>query len=509
MRAVTGRKRGFLLLIIITILLVLSACSHQGEPESAAEGDGGPQGEPAAQEDSGETDPGQSEEETEAVRPEPELVWSWGHEERIRCLALSPDGQTLAVGSGYVVYTHGLADGTLLDGFTADGRPEDIDLSSDGKTLAMGLQGGGALLLDLENGGKITKLHGGYDNRVIFFPDGKTLATANRDGLIWTWDVETGEALETYQSTDQGWVTRLDLDPSGQWLAATQWVADNPVRIWNLEQGEIVHSIDLRDNPADKVNPFRFSRSGEVMAGAVEADGKNHIVFWKLDDASKLGEIELDRVLDMDFSPDGKSLVVITARETSLWDLATHTRLYTLDQAVDEADILDTMAVVRFTPEGGHIVVGRGNGFLEVWKLPDAKPLPTLSPDSRQPASLSTDLLFDAGSAELKASASSELERLAATIETKFKEGSLTVVGHTDSQGEAADNQKLSLAQAEAVKAWLEDWAEKQEKEDWAILAEGRGCSGPRVPDRDPEGNFTRDAGLLNRRIEILLEADD
>ncbi len=500
-------KKGFFLAIILAILLGLMACNQQGEPESAAED----KGEPVGQEDSQGADPGQESEETGLVESYPELLWTWEHEESIRCLAPSPDGKTLAVGSGYLIFIHELTDGALLNGFEVnEGRPDDMDISPDGLTLALGLQSRGVLLMDLEGKEDIIWLHSGYDNRVAFLPDGETIATANRDGQVWTWKVKTGEALKTYDSGDAGWVTQLDVDPSGKRLAATQWIANNPVRIWDLEKEEIIHSIDLIDNPADRVNPFRFSRAGEIMAGAVDVDGENQILFWKLDDGSELEGFEMeDRVRDMDFSPDGKLLAVITAKESSLWEVDSRTRLYTLDQGIDRGDILDTLSEVRFTPDGGHIAIARGRGHLELWKLPDAKDLQAPPLDIQKPLSLPVDTLFDTNSAVLKKDALPELEKLASLILEDFKEASLTFIGHTDSRGEAADNQQLSLDQAEAVKAWFEDWATGKGEEGWTLSAEGRGCSEPKIPDLDPEGIFIRDAGFLNRRIEILLEAGE
>lgn len=101
---------------------------------------------------------------------------------------------------------------------------------------------------------------------------------------------------------------------------------------------------------------------------------------------------------------------------------------------------------------------------------------------------------FDSGRATISSSSSATLDEAAATLNANPNAGDLVIVGHTDSDGDAAANDALSLRRAEAVRQYLVDTggvpAERLE-------AQGRGEREPKV---DPEE--TVEDKQRNRRIE-------
>ena len=60
---------------------------------------------------------------------------------------------------------------------------------------------------------------------------------------------------------------------------------------------------------------------------------------------------------------------------------------------------------------------------------------------------LKGDILFDSGSASLKPAAQDSISKISAII-VKYPENKITVMGHTDSQGNSVTNQNLSQARA-------------------------------------------------------------
>jgi OmpA-OmpF porin, OOP family len=111
-------------------------------------------------------------------------------------------------------------------------------------------------------------------------------------------------------------------------------------------------------------------------------------------------------------------------------------------------------------------------------------------------AMLRTDLLFDFGSAELKADARLSLLKLAAIIQTNG--GAIfRLIGHTDNIGSDAENQALSEARAAAVKTWL---VETLRLDGANIITEGRGKR-ELLPGVNPSGTAAEQA--KNRRVEI------
>jgi OmpA-OmpF porin, OOP family len=109
---------------------------------------------------------------------------------------------------------------------------------------------------------------------------------------------------------------------------------------------------------------------------------------------------------------------------------------------------------------------------------------------------LRTDLLFDFGSAELRSEARLSLMKLGAIILTNDK-AQFKLVGHTDTIGDEASNDKLSLARANAVKNWLVNSLRIDASH---ITCEGAGEREP-LAGVDPKGDAN--AQQLNRRVEI------
>jgi OOP family OmpA-OmpF porin len=132
---------------------------------------------------------------------------------------------------------------------------------------------------------------------------------------------------------------------------------------------------------------------------------------------------------------------------------------------------------------------------------PTAAPAPAPAPAPAAPAAAApvaskvtyaADAFFDFDKSVLKTEGKAKLDDLAG----KLKGISLEViiaVGHTDSVGTDAYNQKLSVARSEAVKAYLVSKGVEKNR----IYTEGKGESSP-VAD-----NKTKEGQAKNRRVEI------
>ena len=455
------------------------------------------------------------EEAEEAAVGEPELLWVFEHEDlefKLTCVAVSPDGATLTVGSYLTTYTHQLYDGRIIDAITSHRHSvDDLEFSPDGSILGIGVALGGVSLLDAENGAELLQLHGGYDSRLSFSPDGKHVATANRDGLVWIWDIESGQQLAELEAPEPGkpgYIWTLDYHPSGSLLAALYWSDEGTVNIWDVEKKQIVSTVELNSLVGSTNHAFKFSPDGNVMAGIISEDFNHKVRLYNVDDSEKIADLEFEKMpLDLAFSPDGSLLAVASIHlATTVWDVSTATRLYTLDQIMEKTT--DGTRSIAFTPDGGHLAVVRNDGPLEFWRLPGAEPIPEPEIDIKEPPALPSDVLFDTGSSELKAGADQVLEEYASELYAALKEASITFIGHTDSRGDAASNMQLSLDRATAVKDWFEAWAQDNNADGWTFSVGGKGDTELKVPDVDAEGNFRDEAGKLNRRVEIEIDGD-
>lgn len=106
--------------------------------------------------------------------------------------------------------------------------------------------------------------------------------------------------------------------------------------------------------------------------------------------------------------------------------------------------------------------------------------------------SLSAQTLFDFDKAVVKPGGAKRLDELVASLATLNLEV-LIAIGHTDSIGSDAYNQKLSQRRADAVKAYLVGKGIPPER----VTAQGKG-------EREPvASNKTREGRAANRRVEI------
>jgi outer membrane protein OmpA-like peptidoglycan-associated protein len=112
--------------------------------------------------------------------------------------------------------------------------------------------------------------------------------------------------------------------------------------------------------------------------------------------------------------------------------------------------------------------------------------------DNQLKVNVPSDVSFDFGRADIKPNMRSVLDQFAQGLDHTMR---VRIVGHTDSVGSDAVNNKLSLERADSVKQYLES----------------RGVDGSRIEtvgrgEHEPIADNSTDAGRArNRRVEIFL----
>lgn len=137
-------------------------------------------------------------------------------------------------------------------------------------------------------------------------------------------------------------------------------------------------------------------------------------------------------------------------------------------------------------------------------KATESAPAPAPAPVPAEPihVSLSADALFDFDKSKLRPAGMKAIEEVLA--KTMLEGGAINVdhihvVGHTDSVGTVAYNQKLSERRAESVKTFLISKGIKAE----TIMTEGKGKLEPIATNKTAAGR------QLNRRVDITFEGTE
>ena len=108
---------------------------------------------------------------------------------------------------------------------------------------------------------------------------------------------------------------------------------------------------------------------------------------------------------------------------------------------------------------------------------------------------IANEVSFDFGRADIKSSFRPTLDKVSGVLK-RYERSIVHVVGHTDSVGSDAYNQRLSEQRAAAVVDYLASTGVARER----LRAEGRGETEPR------ESNATEAGRQLNRRVELFVK---
>ncbi len=300
----------------------------------------------------------------------------------INALALSPDGNQLAIASGNFVQifdTESRQPVHLLSGH--EDRVESVAFSPDGHFLASAGKDQRILLWDLSAGDiqQTYQGHTGTVNTVAFSPDGSILASGGNDRLVILWDVSTGERIQT-MTRHINVVNQVAFSPGGDVLASAS--SDTSVILWDAHTGEMLHKLSGHQ---EAVISLAFSPTGDVLVSGSE---DNTIAVWTVSSGKKLRTLPVehtDTVRALAFSYNGLWLASGgDDQRIVLWDMQTYTRRATLSGHEGQVTSL------AFHPDGATLYSGSSDQTVRIWNVLEQKETGSLSGHT----AMVTDLAF-------------------------------------------------------------------------------------------------------------------
>lgn len=207
------------------------------------------------------------------------------HGNHVTCIAVSPDGSTIASGSTYP-YTLMLWDKEKQRApQTLVGHTSGITcaaFSPDGNLIASGSKDRSVRIWNAADSTYIARFHDFQDeiHSIRFSKDGKQLVTALENKALYMWNVETRELVNRLEHAEH--LEKIVLGPEGNICASSS--ADGQVHIWNIATGE--SKILYNENThIYKGEPIAFSSNGMwLMTKTYRSSGHydTQYIFWNL-----------------------------------------------------------------------------------------------------------------------------------------------------------------------------------------------------------------------------------
>ena len=193
-----------------------------------------------------------------------------GHQAEVFSAAFSPDGKYIFGGqirrgtvwdaiTGEQLVSLRADTGYLLAAFSRDGKhlaTWEADWSEEPHDNTIRLR-------ETQTGDELMSLagHEAEVQAVEFSPDGRRLASADLDGTINQWSLETGEKLLAWRH--EGGVLAMAFSPDGSRLATSGTAWNRAIEVWDAQTGARV--MTLRGHDAE-IWSVAFSPDGKTIA---------------------------------------------------------------------------------------------------------------------------------------------------------------------------------------------------------------------------------------------------
>ena len=242
-----------------------------------------------------------------------------------------------------------------------------VAFSPNGKIIASGgacAEGmcQGITLLDIQTGKRLKSFGGLHTTLSLSFsPDGKMLASSGDewDSNVRLWDVQTGELLRTlekravFEDFEGRDVNSVVFSPDGKIIASGS--GNGTIRLWNANTGEFIRYLV---GHRKSVNSVAFSPNGKTLMSA----GTEGVGIWNVNTGEFIDEVQVPAI-SAAFSPDEKTCAVVSKAGISVWDAQ---NISSENIGLLAARDIGSTRSVAFSPDGKTIVSCGGNN-IHLW----------------------------------------------------------------------------------------------------------------------------------------------
>ena len=202
---------------------------------------------------------------------------------------------------------------------------------------------------------------------------GNQVAAAEKSGLTWFWDSQSGLPNITLQTASSA---NVAFSADGKWLAAAQ---DNKIQVWDWAHGlyRMLQPVTgISDpSPLGAIRRLAFSPDGRWLVSA--SSGSIALVLWDaLRWVSKTVVVTQDSsssgVYSAVFSRDSQLLAYRTSTAVQVWNIATQTNSAIFPITAAANPNAASLQALAFSPDG-HLIAFADGKTVRVWNVATQK----------------------------------------------------------------------------------------------------------------------------------------
>ncbi|MEM1169615.1 MAG: GUN4 domain-containing protein [Cyanobacteria bacterium P01_H01_bin.35] len=282
-----------------------------------------------------------------------------GHNDWVRSVAISLDGQTIVSGSyDKTIKVWDLATGSLKRTISSNSdQVLSVAINPNKKTIVSGSADGTIQVWDLATGTLKSTItaHSNAVYSVAVNPENQNIISGSADGTIKVWDLATGTLKSTITAHSNA-VYSVAISSGGDTVVSGS--ADGTIKVWDLTRGDL--KATLTDHNDQVYSVAISSDGGTVVSGS--ADGT--IKVWDLASGNLKQTLtgHSNEVWSVAISSDNKTIVSGSEDKTiKIWDLATGNLKDTL---TGHQWVVTSIAI---STDGQNIISGSDDKTIKVW----------------------------------------------------------------------------------------------------------------------------------------------
>ena len=291
--------------------------------------------------------------------------------------AFSRDGRTaVTAGEDNRMIVWDVRRAAIRETLQSAARIAGLAIAPDGRTLYAGGADGKVVIWDLAGDRRLGRVFGATPEEQLdpsfnpfvihaLSPDGRLLAVGRPDGTVTLTDAQTLRVLSDYRAVPSGPVFGLAFMPDGRSLAIGG--GRGYLALLDPRRGTVIER--LRGHGESPVHSPTFSADGQLMLTVSTSDT---ILLWRLQDGRPTGAPRRyaggPAIDSAALSPDGRTIALTGQRGVDIIDTTTMRRRTTL------AGSETVRILLRFTPDGRHVLGGSFKGWTRLWSTKTWKP---------------------------------------------------------------------------------------------------------------------------------------